>query len=142
MLPMLLASLGAIFTAAGVGDVIAGLVGKVIPQGNVNVGIIVFAIAMALFTVIMGNGFAAITVITAGIGAPFVLAYGADSVIIGMVALTCGYCGTLSTPMAANFNIVPVAMLEMKDKFGVIKNQLVPAALLLAFQIAYMIIAK
>ena len=142
MLPMLLASLGAIFTAAGVGDVIAGLVGKVIPQGNVNVGIIVFAIAMALFTVIMGNGFAAITVITVGIGAPFVLAYGADPVIIGMVALTCGYCGTLSTPMAANFNIVPVAMLEMKDKFGVIKNQLVPAALLLAFQIAYMIIAK
>jgi uncharacterized membrane protein len=139
---MLLASLGAIFTAAGVGDVIAGLVGKVIPQGNVNVGIIVFAIAMALFTVIMGNGFAAITVITVGIGAPFVLAYGADPVIIGMVALTCGYCGTLSTPMAANFNIVPVAMLEMKDKFGVIKNQLVPAALLLAFQIAYMIIAK
>lgn len=142
MLPMLLASLGAIFTAAGVGDVIAGLVEKVIPQGNVNVGIIVFAIAMALFTVIMGNGFAAITVITVGIGAPFVLAYGADPVIIGMVALTCGYCGTLSTPMAANFNIVPVAMLEMKDKFGVIKNQLVPAALLLAFQIAYMIIAK
>lgn len=142
MLPMLLASLGAIFTQAGVGDVIAGLVGKVIPQGNVNVGIIVFAIGMALFTMIMGNAFAAITVMTVGIGAPFVLNYGADPVVIGMLALTCGYCGTLCTPMAANFNIVPVAMLDMKDRFGVIKSQVVPAVILLAFQIVYMIILK
>ena len=142
MLPMLLASLGAIFTAAGVGDVIASLVGKVIPQGNVNVGIIVFAIGMMLFTIIMGNGFAAITVMTVGIGAPFVLNYGANPVVIGMIALTCGYCGTLCTPMAANFNIVPVAMLDMKDKWGVIKNQIVPALFLIVFQIIYMIIAK
>ena len=142
MLPMLLASLGAIFTASGVGEVIAGLIGKVIPAGNVNLGIIVFAIAMALFTIIMGNGFAAITVITVGVGAPFVLAYGADPTLIGMIALPCGYCGTLCTPMAANFNIVPVAMLDMKDRFGVIKNQVLPAVLLLAFMITYMILFK
>jgi len=142
MLPMLLASLGAIFTAGGVGDVIAGIVGKIIPEGNVNVGIIVFAIGMALFTMIMGNAFAAITVMTVGIGAPFVLAYGADPVVIGMLALTCGYCGTLCTPMAANFNIVPVAMLDMKDRMGVIKNQVVLAAIFLVFQIGYMIMFK
>lgn len=142
MLPMLLASLGAIFTAAGVGEVISGMVGKVIPKGNVTVGIIVFAIGMALFTIIMGNAFAAITVMTVGIGAPFVLAYGADPVLIGSLALTCGYCGTLCTPMAANFNIVPVAMLDMKDRFGVIKNQIVLAVIFLIFQICYMIIFK
>lgn len=142
MLPMLLASLGAIFTQAGVGDVIAKLVGKIIPEGNVNVGIVVFAIGMALFTMIMGNAFAAITVMTVGIGAPFVLSYGADPVLIGMLALTCGYCGTLCTPMAANFNIVPIAMLDMKDRFGVIKNQVIPAAILLVFQIVYMIVFK
>ncbi|MDT2661958.1 DUF979 domain-containing protein [Enterococcus hulanensis] len=142
MLPMLLASLGAIFTAAGVGEVISELVAKVIPKGNVNLGIIVFAIGMMLFTMIMGNAFAAITVMTVGIGAPFVLAYGADPVLIGMVALTCGYCGTLCTPMAANFNIVPVAMLEMKDRFGVIKNQAVLAVIFLVFQIGYMILFK
>ena len=142
MLPMLLASLGAIFTAAGVGEIISSLVGKVIPQGNVNLGIIVFAIGMMVFTMIMGNGFAAITVMTVGIGAPFVLNYGADPTLIGMIALTCGYCGTLCTPMAANFNIVPVAMLDMKDKWGVIKNQIVPALLLLVFQIVYMILCK
>ena len=142
MLPMLLASLGAVFTAAGVGDVVAGIVGKIIPEGNVNVGIAVFAIGMALFTMVMGNAFAAITVMTVGIGAPFVLAYGADPTLIGMLALTCGYCGTLCTPMAANFNVVPVALLDMKDRFGVIKNQIVPAIILLVFQIVYMIIFK
>jgi len=142
MLPMLLASLGAIFTAAGVGDVIASLVGNIIPDGNVNVGIIVYALGMMVFTMIMGNAFAAITVMTVGIGAPFVLAYGADPVVIGMIALTSGYCGTLCTPMAANFNIVPVAMLDMKDRMGVIKNQVVPALILITFQIVYMIMLK
>lgn len=142
MLPMLLASLGAIFTAAGVGDVIASLVGNIVPQGNVNAGIIVYAIGMMLFTMIMGNAFAAITVMTVGIGAPFVLAYGADPVLIGMIALTSGYCGTLCTPMAANFNIVPVAMLDMKDRMGVIKKQIVPALIMIIFQIVYMILFK
>lgn len=142
MLPMLLASLGAVFTKAGVGEVIAGLVGKIIPEGNVNVGIVVFALGMALFTMIMGNAFAAITVMTVGIGAPFVLSYGADPVVIGMLALTCGYCGTLCTPMAANFNMVPVAMLDIKDRFRVIKNQLIPAGIILTFQIVYMIAFK
>jgi len=142
MLPMLLASLGAIFTAAGVGQVISDLVGNIIPKGNVNVGIIVYAVGMMLFTMIMGNAFAAITVMTVGIGGPFVLAFGANPVVIGMLALTCGYCGTLCTPMAANFNIVPVAMLDMKDRFGVIKNQVVIALILLVFQICYMIAFK
>ncbi len=142
MLPMLLAALGAIFTTAGVGQVIAGLVSKIIPEGNMTVGIIVFAIAMPLFTMIMGNAFAAITVITVGIGGPFVLALGANPTTIGMLALTCGYCGTLCTPMAANFNIVPVAILDMKGKYNVIKNQVLVAVIMLAFQIGYMLIAK
>ena len=140
MLPMLLGALGSVFTAAGVGEVIADYVGMVIPQGNITVGIIVYCMAMPLFTMIMGNAFAAITVITVGIGGPFVLAYGADPVIVGMLALTCGYCGTLCTPMAANFNITPVAVLEMKDKYGVIKWQIIPAVIILIFQICYMLI--
>lgn len=141
MLPMLLASLGAIFTAVGVGDVIASIVGNVIPEGNITVGIIVFAVGMMLFTMIMGNAFAAITVMTVGIGAPFVLALGADPEVVGILALTCGYCGTLCTPMAANFNIVPVAMLEMKDRWGVIKKQVPIALVMIVFQIVYMLIA-
>lgn len=142
MLPMLLASLGAIFTGAGVGEVISSGVSKIVPAGNVTLGIIIYAIGMVIFTMIMGNAFAAITVMTVGIGAPFVLAYGADPAIICMVALSCGFCGTLMTPMAANFNIVPVAILEMKDKYGVIKNQIFVALFMLVFQIIYMIVLK
>lgn len=135
----LLAALGAVFTAAGVGDVISSLVSNIIPAGNVTIGIIVYAIGMAVFTMIMGNAFAAITVMTVGIGAPFVLQYGADPVVIGSLALTCGYCGTLCTPMAANFNMVPVAILEMKDKNGVIKKQVLVAVIMLVVQIVMMI---
>lgn len=142
MLPQLLGCLGGVFTAAGVGDVVAQLVEKIVPKGNVNIGIIVYAIGMVLFTMIMGNAFAAITVMTVGIGAPFVLAYGANPVVIGMIALTCGYCGTLLTPMAANFNILPVAILNMKDRWGVIKNQVLVALIMLVFQIGYMIVLK
>jgi len=134
--------LGSVFTLAGVGDVIADIVGRFIPAGNVNVGIVVYAVGMTLFTMIMGNAFAAITVMTVGIGAPFVLAYGADPAAVVMLALTCGYCGTLLTPMAANFNIVPVAILDMKDKLGVIKVQILPAIIMLVFQIIYMILIK
>ena len=142
MLPQLLGCLGGVFTAAGVGDVIAQLVEKIVPTGNVNIGIIVYAIGMVLFTMIMGNAFAAITVMTVGIGAPFVLAYGANPVVIGMLALTCGYCGTLLTPMAANFNILPVAILNMKDRWGAIKNQVLVAIFMLVFQICYMLVLK
>ncbi|BBF43711.1 membrane protein [Lachnospiraceae bacterium KM106-2] len=140
ILPMLLASLGAIFTAAGVGEVIASYVEKIIPSGNLTIGIIVYCLGMVFFTMIMGNAYAAITVMTVGIGGPFVLALGADPTVVGMLALTVGFCGTLLTPMAANFNIVPVAMLDMKKRFGVIKNQMVIAVLMIIVQIAYMLL--
>ena len=140
MLPILLAALGSIFTAAGVGDVLSELVSGIIPQGNAVVGIVIYAVGMAIFTMVMGNAYGAITVMTVGIGAPFVLALGADPALIGSVALTCGFCGTLMTPMAANFNIVPVAILEMKDSYGVIKKQVPIALIMLAAQIVYMIV--
>ena len=142
MLPMLLACLGTVFTKAGVGDVISDIVSHIIPEGNVNAGIVVYAIGMMLFTMIMGNAYAAITVMTVGIGYPFVLAHGANPVVIGMLALTCGFCGTLCTPMAANFNTVPVALLDMKKPMGVIKNQVPVAIIMLVVQIVIMIMLK
>lgn len=140
ILPCMLGVLGSIFTKAGVGEAVASIVGHIIPENNVYIGIIVYALGMMLFTMIMGNAFAAITVMTVGIGGPFVFAAGADPTICGMLALTCGYCGTLCTPMAANFNMIPVAVLEMDDKWGVIKKQIVPAIVIIIFQIAYMML--
>lgn len=130
ILPQLLAALGVIFTTAGVGDVIAHLIGGVVPDGHRLAGVTAYVLGMVIFTMIMGNGFAAFTVITAGIGIPFVMAQGADPVVAGALAMTAGYCGTLLTPMAGNFNALPVALLQMKNPYGVIKAQ-APLALVM-----------
>ena len=132
ILPQVLAALGSVFTAAGVGDVIASGVSAVIPAGNL------FAATAVYCTMIMGNGFAAFSVITVGIGIPFLIAQGADPVVVGALGLTAGYCGTLMTPMAANFNILPAALLETKNKYIVILSQLPVALVMLAVHIVLM----
>ena len=138
ILPELLASLGVLFTAAGVGDKISAIISGVIPTGNVLVGVIAYCVGMAVFTAIMGNAFAAFSVITVGVGLPFVFAQGGDPVVCSVLALTAGYCGTLLTPMAANFNILPAALLELKDKNAVIKAQAPIAIILLVTHIFLM----
>ncbi|WP_066890038.1 DUF979 domain-containing protein [Clostridium nigeriense] len=138
ILPQLLAALGALFTAARVGDIISNLISSVIPEGNILIGITAYCVGMAVFTAIMGNAFAAFSVITVGIGVPFVFAQGGDPIVASALAMTAGFCGTLLTPMAANFNILPVALLETKDKNAVIKAQAVFAFILLAIHIPLM----
>ena len=138
ILPQLLASLGVLFTAAGVGDKISAIISGVIPTGNVLVGVLAYCVGMAVFTAIMGNAFAAFSVITVGVGLPFVFAQGGDPVVCSVLALTAGYCGTLLTPMAANFNILPAALLELKDKNAVIKAQAPIAIILLVTHIFLM----
>lgn len=138
ILPQLLAALGALFTAAGVGDIISNIISGILPEGNVLIGISAYCIGMALFTAIMGNAFAAFSVITVGIGVPFVFAQGGDPIVASALAMTAGFCGTLMTPMAANFNILPVALLETKDKNAVIKVQAPFALILLAIHIPLM----
>ena len=138
ILPQLLAALGALFTAAGVGTVIASGVSTVIPDGSKFIGVVAYCVGMALFTIIMGNGFAAFSVITVGIGIPFVIMQGANPIIVGALGLTAGYCGTLLTPMAANFNIMPAALLEVKDKYSIIKSQAPMALTMLVIHIFLM----
>lgn len=138
ILPQILAALGTLFTVAGVGDVIAGGVSQVIPEGNIWLGVIAYCVGMAVFTAVMGNAFAAFSVITAGIGVPFVFALGANPLVAGALALTAGFCGTLLTPMAANFNIVPASILELKNQYGVIKAQAPFAIIMLIIHIILM----
>jgi len=124
ILPQMLAALGAVFALAGVGEIIGGFAGQAIPDGSVFLTVVVFALGMALFTMIMGNAFAAFPVMAAAIGIPLLVeAYGGDPAVIGAVGMLAGFCGTLLTPMAANFNIVPAALLELKDQNGVIRQQ-------------------
>ena len=138
ILPQILAALGTLFTIAGVGDVIAGGVSQVIPTGNIWLGVTAYCVGMALFTAVMGNAFAAFSVITAGIGVPFVFALGANQLIASALALTAGFCGTLLTPMAANFNIVPASILDIKNQYGVIKAQAPFAVIMLIIHIILM----
>ena len=136
VLPQMLAALGVLFAAAGIGTIIGELTGMVIPKGNIFATVLVFAVGMALFTMIMGNAFAAFPVMIAAIGAPLLIqAYGGDPAVIGAVGMLAGFCGTLMTPMAANFNLVPAALLELKDQYGVIRAQIPTALPLLAANI-------
>jgi len=43
-----------------------------------------------------------------------------------------GFCGTLMTPMAANFNLVPAALLDLRDRHAVIRAQIPTAVPLFA----------
>lgn len=138
ILPQVLAALGALFTAAGVGDVVAGGVQHIIPDGSRFIACAIYCVSMALFTIIMGNGFAAFSVITVGVGIPFLIGAGANPVVVGTLGLTAGYCGTLVTPMAANFNIMPAALLETKDKYNIIKSQIPIAGIMLILHIFLM----
>jgi uncharacterized membrane protein len=100
------------------------------------IAVMVYVLGMALFTVIMGNGFAAFPVMTGGVGVPVLVGiYDANPAVMAAIGMFSGYCGTLMTPMAANFNIVPVALLEIPDKYAVIKAQMPTALMMLLVNI-------
>ena len=137
ILPQMLASLGAVFALAGVGDVVGGLIGQAIPTGSLIGAVIAYGLGMALFTMIMGNAFAAFPVMITAIGMPLLIKqHHGDPAIVCAIGMLAGFCGTLMTPMAANFNLVPAALLELKDKNGVIKAQIGTAIPLLIINIA------
>jgi len=139
VLPQMLAALGALFAIAGVGTVVSGLAQRWIPLDNSFVVVLTYTIGMAVFTMIMGNAFAAFPVMTAGIGLPLIVQrFGGDPTIMAAIGMLSGFCGTLMTPMAANFNIVPTALLELPDENAVIKVQIPTALLLLAANILLM----
>lgn len=138
-LPQLLAVLGALFALAGVGQVVAGLVGRFIPVDSAFAVVAAFCVGMALFTLVMGNAFAAFPVMTAGIGLPLIVKlHGGNPAIMGAVGMLAGYCGTLMTPLAANFNIVPAALLELPDQNGVVKAQIPTGIALLIVNVLLM----
>lgn len=139
LLPLLLATLGSVFDAAGVGQAVAGIVRALTPVENAFLVVVAYAMGMAAFTIIMGNAFAAFPVMTVGIALPLLITlHGADAAPLAAIGMLSGYCGTLMTPMAANYNLVPAALLELKDPYGVIRAQWRTGALLLLCNIVLM----
>jgi uncharacterized membrane protein len=136
VLPQMLASLGVLFAVAGVGEAIGSLTRMVIPDGSIFLTVAVFGVGMAIFTMIMGNALAAFPVMIAAIGVPLLIqGYHGDPAVVGAIGMLAGFCGTLMTPMAANFNLVPAALLELKDQYGVIRVQVATALPLLIVNI-------
>ncbi|OKP04367.1 membrane protein [Xenorhabdus eapokensis] len=132
ILPQLLATLGLLFTTAGIGTVISYLTENYIAVDNRFIAVVAYVFGMALLTMVMGNAFAAFPIVTAGIGIPIlILQHGGNPTVMAAIGMFSGYCGTLMTPMAANFNIVPAALLELPDRNAVIKAQIPTGCVLL-----------
>ena len=131
LLPQMLAALGAVFLAAGVGKSVGDLASHYLPLTTPLAAVAAYTVGMAAFTVIMGNAFAAFPVMTAGIGLPLIVnKFGGDPAVVGAIGMLAGFCGTLVTPMAANFNLVPPALLDL-PRYAVIRAQAPTAALML-----------
>ncbi len=131
LLPQMLAALGAVFALAGVGQVVGDLVTAWLPMGSLVAAVAVYGVGMAMLTMLMGNAFAAFPVMTAGVGLPILIRhFGGDPAAVCSIGMLCGFCGTLMTPLAANFNLVPPALLELDDRYAVIKAQ-IPTALIM-----------
>jgi uncharacterized membrane protein len=139
LLPLLLATLGSVFAASGVGEAVSTVVAAAVPVDNRLLVVLAYALGMAGFTMIMGNAFAAFPVMTAGVGLPLLVnGHGAEAASLAAIGMLSGYCGTLMTPMAANFNLVPAALLELDDPHAVIRAQVGTAIPLLACNVALM----
>ena len=139
LLPQMLASLGAVFAVAGVGKVVGDIAAQWVPADNLMAAVAVYCVGMAAFTMIMGNAFAAFPVLTAGVGIPFLIQrFGGEPAAVAAIGMLSGFCGTLMTPLAANFNIVPAALLELKNRNGVIFAQVPTALIMLMINVALM----
>ena len=133
LLPQFLAALGAVFATAGVGKETGELVTAYLPVDTRLTAVIVYCLGMAAFTMLMGNAFAAVPVLTGGVAIPILIGhFGANPAVVASIGMLSGFCGTLLTPLAANFNLVPPALLEIPDRYAVIKAQVPTALLMLA----------
>src|SRR3546814_14833504 len=120
----MLASLGAVFALAGVGEVVGDLIGTTIPEGSLFGATLAFGLGMALFTMVIGNAFAAFPVLLAAVGMPLLIEpYGADPAVVSAIGTPAGFYATLLTPIAANLQHVPAALLELKNPHGVTQAQ-------------------
>ncbi|HKU81760.1 MAG TPA: DUF979 domain-containing protein [Candidatus Tumulicola sp.] len=141
LLPQMLGVLGGLFAQAGVGTQVGAIAAHLVPEHSRVLAVLVYALGMAAFTIVMGNAFAAFPIMTAAVGWPVLVqqlhAHPAPTFAIGMLA---GYCGTLCTPMAANFNLVPPALLEMQDQYGQIKVQIPTAVALFAVNVGLLLV--
>ncbi len=134
VLPQTLAALGAVVAVANVGAIVGAGIGHLLPHGDRFAAVAVYTGGMAGLTMVLGNAFAAFPVVSAAVALPVLVGtFGGHPAPIAALGMLSGFCGTLCTPMAANYNLVPVALLDLDDRYAVIKAQLGTALPLLVF---------
>lgn len=136
-LPQLLAAFGAILAQAGLGATLTRTLASWWPQPAFWVAAGLYGGGMMLLSIVLGNAFAAFPIMTVGVALPILVQqHHADPAATAAIGMLCGYCGTLLSPLAANFNLVPVALLGLDDRLAVIKAQAPTALMLLAVNMA------
>ncbi|NIJ15933.1 5-oxoproline transporter, DUF979 family subunit [Sphingobium vermicomposti] len=136
LMPQMLASLGVVYAASGMGEAVGHILGYVPTGGNLFAQVAIYCVGMALLTALMGNALAAFPVMFAAIGVPLLIsAQGGNPAAVAAIGMLAGFCGTLMTPMAANFNLVPAALLNLRDPYGVIWAQMPTAVVMLGANI-------
>lgn len=140
LLPQLLASLGVVFAQAGIGDWLAGGVLHFVSPDQRVALIVANCLAMAGLAALTGNSFAAFPVVAQGILSPLLLKpFASDPNALAVLTLAVGASGTLITQMAANFNLIPVALLDLADPLAVIRLQRPIALALFIGQVVFLI---
>lgn len=133
ILPQMLASLGVVLLGAGVGEQVGRVFTTWLPLSTPLAAAAAYGVGMAVFTMLMGNAFAAFPVMTAAVGLPVLVhRFGGDPAVVCAIGMLSGFCGTLMTPMAANFNVVPAQLLELPDRdapFNAVIRTQAPTAL-------------
>jgi len=139
LLPLLLAALGQIFLQANVGGVIGSLLTQWLPLDITLVAVVAYGLGMAVLTILTGNAFAAFPIMVTALGIPIIVTkLGGDVAGMAAVGMLSGFCGTLLTPLAANFNVVPARLLELENDYAVIRVQVATGLALLVFNIGLM----
>lgn len=129
ILPQTLAMLGGVYMAAGLNHQLGDVLSMVLPVGNRLAAVLGYTFGMLLVSALIGNAFAAFPILFGALGLPVLVhGFGLSAAPVAAIGMLCGFSGTLLTPMAVNFNIVPVSLLDLRDRFAVIRAQ-VPAAL-------------
>lgn len=133
VISLYLATIGQLFNGAGLGDSIALVIKAFSPGESKLLAVALYCFGMMFFSFILGNAFAAYAIVTTGIGLPFLVeVHGGDPAVLGVLAMLSGYSGSIISPLAGNFTLVPTALLKIKDQFGIAKAEL-PVVLIMLF---------
>mgnify|MGYP001049294473 CR=1 FL=1 len=124
IMPQMLAMLGGMFQHTGVGEAGAYLATHYVATDVKWIAVVVYCLGMFLLSMILGGAAGAIPVMFGAMGVPVLISsFHGTPAVVATLGHYAGFAGVLMTPMAAHFNLIPAAVLEIPDRYAVIKAQ-------------------